>query len=193
MQASAQRGGAAFCRIGARGPSEYTRTPCPAIRPYSPPSRAPLTIPSVNGSSNAPPVGNRRDIAQESFARLAAVDDLAAIDDPRAFLYRVADNLAADAYDHQQVRARYSEPAIDPDTLPSPSPGPEAAADCHRRLERVGRALSQLPDLYRFAFLLNRIEGLTYAEVAGRLGISEKTVERYIKKALAVCTVAVED
>ena len=133
------------------------------------------------------------DIAQESFARLAAVDDLAAIEDPRAFLYRVADNLAADAYDHQQVRARYSEPDLDPDTLPSSSPGPEAATDCHRRLERVEHALSQLPDLYRFAFLLNRIEGLTYAEVAGRLGISEKTVERYIKKALAVCIAAVED
>lgn len=54
-------------------------------------------------------------------------------------------------------------------------------SDLQRHLDK---ALEQVPKLYREAFLLNRIEGLKYREIAERLNVSERTVEVRVGKTL---------
>lgn len=66
-------------------------------------------------------------------------------------------------------------------------PSPETAAEDGQQLDRLRAVLAGLPPLCRHAFLLNRLDGLTHAEIATRLGISQKTVERYIIKAFDTC------
>ena len=56
----------------------------------------------------------------------------------------------------------------------------------------VREALADLPGPWRDAFLLSRVDGLTRAEIAARLGVSVKTVERNIARALGHCLSRVE-
>jgi RNA polymerase sigma-70 factor, ECF subfamily len=51
-------------------------------------------------------------------------------------------------------------------------------------IDQVHRAVDKLPDNWREAFILNKYEKLKYYEVAEKMGISNKTVEKYISKAL---------
>jgi RNA polymerase sigma-70 factor (ECF subfamily) len=50
-------------------------------------------------------------------------------------------------------------------------------------IEGLQAALAELPPLCRAAFLLNRIDGLTYEEIAERLGLSVRTIDRYMVRA----------
>lgn len=50
--------------------------------------------------------------------------------------------------------------------------------------DHLNRALEQVPELYREAFVLNRFEGLKYREIAEKLNVSERTVEVRVSKAL---------
>ena len=73
-----------------------------------------------------------------------------------------------------------------------PDLDPETQADAKGRLERLAAALAQLPPQCQQAFLLNRLEGLTHAEIAARLGVSTKTVQRNIERALQLCVQVLE-
>jgi RNA polymerase sigma factor (sigma-70 family) len=75
---------------------------------------------------------------------------------------------------------------------PIPGPDPEAHADAVGQLERLSVALEQLPEQCRRAFLLNRLEGLTHAQIATQLGVSTKTVQRHIERALQACVEVLE-
>jgi RNA polymerase sigma-70 factor (ECF subfamily) len=59
-------------------------------------------------------------------------------------------------------------------------------------LERLSVALEQLPEQCRRAFLLNRLDGLTHTQIATQLGVSTKTVQRHIERALRVCVEVLE-
>jgi RNA polymerase sigma-70 factor (ECF subfamily) len=58
---------------------------------------------------------------------------------------------------------------------------------------RFRKALSDLPEQCRTVFQLSRFEELKYREIAGRLGISEKTVEHHMGKALRVLRTKLAD
>jgi RNA polymerase sigma-70 factor (ECF subfamily) len=68
-----------------------------------------------------------------------------------------------------------------------PRPDPEAQADTVESLERLHAALMELPLVCRDAFLMNRIDAMTHTEIATRLGISTKSVQRYVERALRHC------
>lgn len=54
-------------------------------------------------------------------------------------------------------------------------------------IEQLDRSLAQLPSKARLALLLNRLEGLTHAQIAVRLDVSESTVGKYIVQAMRHC------
>jgi RNA polymerase sigma-70 factor (ECF subfamily) len=82
---------------------------------------------------------------------------------------------------------RYTEAEADPETLPSVMDGAETLLDSESLFERFTAVLDELPELCRHALILNKLDGLTHAEIATRLGLSKKTVQRYILKALEHC------
>ena len=117
------------------------------------------------------------DIGQDAWLRLAALESLAAIRHPKAFLLRTATNLALDRYRHGQVVARSAgeleaDADVEPDQL-------EAVL-----LEDV---IGGLPAPLRDVFVLSRFRGLSHAQIGEQLGISERTVEWRMSKALALC------
>lgn len=127
------------------------------------------------------------DVVQETYLRVARVDPARDISHPRAFLYRIAVNLAADAMRRRQVRARYESPEVSAEDVPSSAPSMEAALDARQQYRLLRQAVTLLPPKCRTVFLLHKAEQLSYAQIAARLHISTSAVEKHMSKALAHC------
>lgn len=128
------------------------------------------------------------DLVQDSFVRLIQASATETPDNPRAWLYRTGANLAADAYDHRQVRERlHVDWPDDADEIPDHPADPARHVEASQHLRHVWAALQSLPEPCRQAFLLNRLEGMSQRAIAAHLGIGEKTVERHILRALEAC------
>ncbi len=130
------------------------------------------------------------DLTQETFLRYAERGPVAAasVNNERSYLYRTAHNLAVD-YLRQQSRRRTDltsgEAFAD---IPDDRPSLEDEAAARQRLAQLSAIVAELPDLTRTIFTLNRVEGLTYAQVADRLAISDSSVQKHLAKALAFVT-----
>jgi len=107
---------------------------------------------------------------------------------PRAYLARVTRNVAID--EARRIRARGGR-ALALDDLPQ-SHQPWTAPDQESAV-LLKQVILGLPPLYRDVFILNRFVGLTYVEIARRLGVSDKTVEYRMSRALALCQEALRD
>jgi RNA polymerase sigma factor (sigma-70 family) len=129
---------------------------------------------------------NAEELAQDSFAKLCATDP-GAIASPRSYLYRTARNLALN--EARRRRAARIDFVGDPEDLrmASGAPSPEEQVALADELARLGRALQGLPPPHREALTLFKIEGLSHREIGARLGVSHRTVERYVADALAHC------
>nr|WP_315230875.1 sigma-70 family RNA polymerase sigma factor [uncultured Albidiferax sp.] len=131
------------------------------------------------------------DLTQESYARVyAAQASGSSIQEPRALLYRTARNLVIDHQRHGAVRAGVEVASKDAEPMDSPGPRdwePEAALSSRQGVSAMVAAIDKLPPRCREAFMLNRFDGLSYAQVAAQMGISVKMVEQHIKLALDTC------
>ncbi|MBK5000308.1 RNA polymerase sigma factor [Pseudomonas sp. S31] len=128
------------------------------------------------------------DVAQETYLKLAKIDEQAVtVLHARSFIFRVASNLAIDALRREQRLAASHEDSDSAGEVACPAPAPEATLLARERLQMLDEALLQLPDNARQALLLNRVEGLTQAQIAQRLGVSESMVAKYIGQALRHC------
>lgn len=128
-----------------------------------------------------------REIAQEAYVRLLELDRTGAVGFMRAYLFRIASNLAIDRLRSRTARERLEvlrpelfEEAVDP----APVEARVLAAD---QMRVFWACLGELPLHHRQAFVLNRVEYLSTAEVAARLGRSERMVRRYLVHALIYC------
>jgi RNA polymerase sigma factor (sigma-70 family) len=130
------------------------------------------------------------DVVQEAFLKLSQMGDQ--VKDPAAFLSHVTMNLARNVVRSENRRARYESYADlyegDADTIT-----PERQVAAHEEVERLKLALSLLPPVCGEVFRLHRLEGLTQAEVARRLGISTTAVEKSMRRALNRLAAALED
>lgn len=125
------------------------------------------------------------DLAQEAQLRLWQNAQHRTIDNPRAFAFRVASNLAIDHVRHRQIIERHQELAlVDEDSL-HPSAEEEVSSAQWQALLR--EAIAELPPRCRDAFILHKLHGLGYREVAEHLNISQSAVEKHISKGLSHC------
>jgi RNA polymerase sigma-70 factor (ECF subfamily) len=126
------------------------------------------------------------DIVQDAYLQLLSRDDKDLIREPRAFLFRVIANLSIDSWRKSKRRTdtEHENQGLDLDTLACRQPGPEAVIGSLLEFDNFLFALDQLPALQRHAFILNKIEGLTHAEIAERLGVSSKSIQRYLVDAM---------
>ncbi len=125
------------------------------------------------------------DLTQESFLRLAEQRDGGRIDNSPAYLFRTASNLLID---HQRQQIRRKTDLLGEDVLHEVEAGGSSLDDitaARQGLERLQRAIAELPPRTQEIFRLNRLEGLTHAQVARQLGISDSSVQKHLARALA--------
>lgn len=123
------------------------------------------------------------DTAAETFCQvLASRIDPEQILQPRAYLSTIARRLIFDRHRRRQLEIAYLERlAALPEQL---SPSPQEQALLIEALSAIDRALAGLPAIVKSAFLYSQLDGLSYVAIARRLGVSERTVSRYMKQAL---------
>jgi len=130
------------------------------------------------------------DIVQEVFLRLWERGSDQQIREPLPYLYQAAHNRAISYLRHQRVRSRWEELAT---RQPAPVAEATHAALEHDDLARaIDRATDALPERCRQVFLLSRDQQLSHAEIAGMLGLSVKTVESHVWRAITAIRSAIK-
>jgi len=123
------------------------------------------------------------DIVQKTFVTFwEKKEDIAVETSLKSYLYGAVRNAALNNIKHQQVRQKHAATMTVNDHVAS-----ESASDgvvSAELNEQINAAIDRLPQQCRRVFELSRFEGLKYAEIAEQLGISVKTVENQMGKAL---------
>ena len=130
------------------------------------------------------------DMAQETFLRAFDAEQKREIQSPRAFLFRIAKNVALNSLSNKAGQiVDYVGNSSDTDVLSSERPDiAEHRLDARQRLEILEQALATLPPKCRRVFLLRKVDGYTHKEIAARLGISTKTVENHLTNGALKCS-----
>lgn len=101
-----------------------------------------------------------------------------------AYLYRAVHNESLNYLKHQKVKEAHAMHVAYVATAQKETPSKLLQA---KELEaRLHKVLNELPEQCRTIFQLSRFEELRYREIAGRMGISVKTVEAQMSKALKI-------
>lgn len=133
------------------------------------------------------------DVTHEAFLRVYAAEVGDRTPVSQALLYTVARNLALSELRKRTSRA--TDAVADMSELDMLAEGlqPDERAEMKEQLAAVERAMSRMAPKCLEVFRLRKIDELSHAEIAERLGISPKTVERHITRALQLCHEAMLD
>ena len=129
------------------------------------------------------------DVSQEAFLKAFAAEATHPVLAPKAFLFRIAKNLALNE------RARFVNSKTGPfeggddgaAKLPSDAPTAEDQTMAREKLALFCEAISSLPPQCRQVFLLRKVQGYSQKEIARRTGVSVSTVEKHIALGLVRC------
>jgi RNA polymerase sigma-70 factor (ECF subfamily) len=127
------------------------------------------------------------DVAQEAYIRMMQYDGSCEVRFPTSLLFRIAINVAKDQRRADDVRHVGQQCDIDDLQLDSGRADPEREVSAAQDLDSLYEVIEALSPKCRRAFLLSRVQGLTYAQIAEECGISVKMVEKHISNALARC------
>ncbi|ARN73823.1 RNA polymerase sigma factor [Oceanicoccus sagamiensis] len=122
------------------------------------------------------------DLAQEAFLRAFRAESSEPIKSPRAYLFRVARNIALrELGKNSRQLTDYLEEAVD-DSILGGGASVEEDLIAQQKLQLCCAAVAELPEQCRRVFLLRKVHALSHKEIARELDISVKTVEKHIAK-----------
>lgn len=121
------------------------------------------------------------DLSQDSFVRLLSKPHLSEEHGNRSFLALLARGLLIDHFRRSTPERSYLEylghqPEAD-------HPSPEQELSNLQQLRTIDRQLGGLPSRVKQAFLLHRLQGLTQAQIAEKLGVSPACIQQYLARA----------
>lgn len=131
------------------------------------------------------------EVAQEAYVRLLQLDQPNAVSFLRAYLFRIANNLATDRLRRVAVRrAAHADPVFEQEES---GPSPDRALIARQQLATIQAALDELPDPVRRAFLLHRLEGSSMREIGETLSVTERTAYNYVVRAMVHCRARLDE
>ena len=120
------------------------------------------------------------DLCQDVFVRVYEAAQRQIPDPVRPFVFTTARNLLINRARREHVVSIEAVADLDALDIALDEPGPDRNAMARDELRNLQAALDHLPPRCREAVMLRKIEGLSHREIAARMGISEKTVDRHI-------------
>jgi len=135
--------------------------------------------------------GEAEEMVQNVFFKLwEKKEKISELQSVPAYLYRAVHNECLNYVKHEKVKMAYEAHAVHHGSLSS-QPADTATA---KQLEhRIAESLSALPEQCRTIFQMSRFEELKYREIADKLGLSVKTVENQMGKALKILRTKLAD
>jgi RNA polymerase sigma-70 factor (ECF subfamily) len=126
------------------------------------------------------------DVLQETYLRLEGMNEIGPVRSPKAYLFRIAVNIANDRRRAENRRLTVDEVDC---LLDIADDSPDAARVMEDRSEvtLLRRAIAELPERRRRVLVLSRIEGIPNREIARQLGVTVRTVETDLKQAVEHC------
>ena len=135
------------------------------------------------------------DLAQDTFLRVLTSPQTAqpagGIREPRSYLATIARRVMVDHLRRQSLERAYLEALA---AAPEPTEiSPEERALILESLCELDAMLDGLGHKPRQAFLMSQLEGMTYPEIAARLGVSTSSVKKYVARAVERCLLLMPD
>jgi len=124
------------------------------------------------------------DLVQDTYLRLLRLGDQHVVEQPRALLHKIATNLAIDHLRKEKLSVQGIDCLDTAMAVPCHAPSPERELLGKQRFRLFLQAIERLPFRTREAFLLCRVYGYSYQEIARRMNISESGVEKLLMRAL---------
>ncbi|MDR6713722.1 RNA polymerase sigma-70 factor (ECF subfamily) [Pseudomonas hunanensis] len=125
------------------------------------------------------------DLVQDTFVKVLKARNAVEIREPRQFLSTVAKGLMIDLFRRRSLEQAYLESLS---LLPAHDvPDVETQAILFEALVEVDQMLAGLGARVRQVFILSQLDGCTYAQIAAQLGISLRTVNNHMAKAMEHC------
>lgn len=128
-----------------------------------------------------------QDLSQETYLRLIRVERTDLIEQPRAYLFRIAANLV---YEMRIKSERHCEkvtyPLEEVEDIPSID-DPQLNYENSKAIQDLEKIIEDLPLIYQTVLLMRKRDGLSHSDIANKLGISIHTVRKYLTRAVAEC------
>lgn len=121
------------------------------------------------------------DIAQDVFLKVWEKRSMLNSHSVKSLLYKMAMDRCTDYYRKNRIRMNFEHEMI---FNKDGELSPEDEASFRELSVTYAKALQQMPERQRIVFLMNREDGMKYAEIADCLNVSKKAVEKYISAAL---------
>ena len=139
--------------------------------------------------ATAPSAHEAEDLYQQLVLKVVLRVDFDTVSSARAFLLKMAQNILID---HRRQAGRGIFVAVDREErdetqLQLTEASPEEHLIWRQSLELGQKAIDDLPELCRRAFILHKVEGLDYQAIACELGISVMAARKHVSRALIQC------
>ncbi|MFC4312718.1 RNA polymerase sigma factor [Steroidobacter flavus] len=135
-----------------------------------------------------------QDVAQEAYVKLLQLHQPGAVSFLRGYLFRIAANLTVDRARHTVIRHRYAREQVDAGTLDDVTGlgALDVQAITTEEFECAVTALNELSPRLRQAFVKHVVEGYSTSEIAAELGVDERTVRKFVTRAMLHCRERIE-
>ena len=127
-----------------------------------------------------------RETLHETFARLDSISDKTTLQNPKDYLFRVAINVGKNLRRGERVRATAGEIEAFFD-IPDEMPGPAQTVEARSDMNALLSLLAELPPRTRTVFEAVLFHDTPYAQISADLGVSLRTVERDVQRAIEYC------
>ncbi|HKL34364.1 MAG TPA: RNA polymerase sigma-70 factor [Tangfeifania sp.] len=122
------------------------------------------------------------DLVQDVFLQLWEKKDSIKDETVRAFLFTVAKNDFLKSTRRKKNDLKFRSAIFEN----SENKSPEYILEMKEFDEKLQRIISEIPEKSRAVFLMHRIDGMTYNEIAGNLKVTVKAIEKQMSKALSI-------
>jgi RNA polymerase sigma-70 factor (ECF subfamily) len=128
------------------------------------------------------------DLTQDTFVRYSSVAEQMRVENPRAFLFRIAKNLLVDYFRRAAVhRDDVTIEQLPAEAASQSAPSVEQEVLAHQEYAQFAAVVRSMPRVCRQVFILRKINDLSYAEIGAQLGMSEAAVEKHVVRGLKYC------